>query len=54
VALAGFHDDVATLAAVAARRPAARDEFLPAKSKAAIAAVASFDSDYRLIDEHSR
>jgi len=39
VALAGFHDDVASLAAVAARRSAARDKLFPAKGHAAIAAV---------------
>jgi len=53
VALAGFHDDVSTLATIAARRPTARDEFLPPESEAAIAAVASFDSDYGLVDEHA-
>ena len=52
VALAGFHDDIATLAAVAAGRAAARDEFLPAEGEAAIAAVAGFDSDCGFIDEH--
>ena len=40
VAFAGFHDDVAALAAVAARRAAARDELLPAEGHAAVAAVA--------------
>jgi hypothetical protein len=53
VALAGFHDDVSALAAIAARRATARDELLPAKGKAAVAAVAGFDSDYGLVDEHS-
>jgi hypothetical protein len=52
VALAGFHDDVATLAAIAPRRAPTWDELLPAKRKAAVAAVASFDSDYGLIDKH--
>ena len=40
VALAGFHDDVAAFAAVAAGRSAARNEFLPAKGQATVAAVA--------------
>jgi hypothetical protein len=52
VALAGFHDDVSALAAIAAGWTTARDELLPAKGKAAVAAVACFDSDYGLIDEH--
>src|ERR1035438_857039 len=39
VALAGFHDDVAALATVAAGGTAARDKLLPAKGHAAIAAV---------------
>jgi hypothetical protein len=53
VAFAGFHDDVAALAAVTAGWPTARDELLPAKSKAAVAAIAGFDSDCGLVDEHS-
>jgi hypothetical protein len=53
VALAGFHDDIAALTTIAAGRAAARDELLPSKSKAAVAAVAGFDSDYGLVDEHS-
>src|SRR6266404_5047578 len=40
VALAGFHDDVATLAAISAGWPSARDKFLPAEGEAAIATVA--------------
>ena len=53
VALAGFHDDVAAFAAITARGAPARNELLPAKGQAAVAAVASFDSDYGLVDEHS-
>ncbi len=54
VALAGLHDDVAALAAVSARRAAARDVLLPAEGHAAVAAVARFDPDFRLVDEHNR
>ena len=52
VALAGFHDDVAALAAVAAGRAAAGDELLAAEGQAAVAAVAGFDSDCGFVDEH--
>ena len=52
MALAGFHHDVAALAAVAAGRSAARNELLPAERHAAVAAVAGFDSNFRFIDEH--
>ena len=52
VTLAGFHDDVATLAAVAAGGAAARDKFLAAKGQTAVAAVAGFDSDCGFVDEH--
>src|SRR5579864_829818 len=54
VALAGFHDDVAALAAVAPGGPAARDEFLASEGHAAVAAVAGGDSDFGFIDEHGR
>ncbi len=50
--LAGFHDHVSALAAVAARRSAARNIFLAAKGHAAIAAVAGLDPNFCLIDEH--
>src|SRR6185295_7609504 len=50
--LAGFHDDVAALTAVTTRGTATRDEFLPAEGHTAIAAVASFDPDSCLVDEH--
>jgi hypothetical protein len=52
VALAGFHDDVTTLAAIAAGGASAGDEFFAAESEAAVAAVAGFDSDCGFIDEH--
>ena len=52
VALAGFHDDVATLAAVTARGAAAGNELLPAKGETAVAAVAGFHSDCGFVDEH--
>ncbi len=54
VAFAGLHDDVAALAAIAARRSAARDKLLPAESHAAIAAVPGLDPNFCLVDEHSR
>src|ERR1700722_17403033 len=52
VALAGFHDDVATLTAVAAGRSAARNELLPPEGHAAIAPVPGLDSNFGLIDKH--
>ena len=54
VALAGFHEDVAALAAVAAGGSAARDKLLAAEGHAAIAAVAGLDSNFRFIDEHRK
>jgi hypothetical protein len=48
----GAHEDVATVAAVAAGGAAARDELFAAKGHAAIAAVAGFDSDVGFVDEH--
>jgi hypothetical protein len=53
MALARLHDDVAALAAIAARGAAARDVLLPAESHAAVAAVAGLDPDFCLVDEHS-
>ena len=52
MALAGFHNDVATVTAVAAGGPATRDKFLPPKGNATVAAVAGFDANFRFIDEH--
>ncbi len=52
VALAGFHDDVAALAAIAAGGPAARDKLLPAECHAAVAAVAGLYLDFCFVDEH--
>ena len=40
VALAGFHDHISALAAIATRRPAARNKLLAAEGHAAIAPVA--------------
>src|ERR1700730_2394634 len=53
VALAGFHDHVAAFATIAARRTAARDELLPTKGHAAVAAVSRLYLYFRLIDEHA-
>src|SRR5580692_3777000 len=52
VALAGFHDDIAALAAVAARRAAARNIFLATKGHATVAAVAGFHPNFSFVDEH--
>src|ERR1700736_3929172 len=52
VPLAGLHDDVAALAAVAARGSAPRYKLFPAKGHAAISAVAGLDSDFCFVDEH--
>ncbi len=43
--------DVAAAAAVAARRTAARDVFLPPEGHAAVAAVAGFNQDARLVEK---
>src|ERR1700691_399404 len=48
----GFDVDVAALAAISARRAAARDVLLPAKRDAAVAAVAGFDGDFCFIRKH--
>ena len=53
VALARFHPDVAALAAIAARRPAARHEFLPPERHAAVAAIPGLDSNFGFIDKHN-
>src|SRR5206468_1381176 len=50
--LAGFHNDVATLAAVSARGPSAGDKLLPPEGEASVAAVARFDSNFGFINEH--
>ena len=54
VALAGFHDDVAAVPAVAARGPAARHEFLATEGHAAVAAVAGLDSNFGFVNEHGK
>ena len=54
VALAGFHDDVAAFAAIAAGGSAARDKLLPPKGKAAVAAVTSFYADCGFVNKHRR
>src|SRR5258708_2781640 len=51
VALARFQNDVATTAAVAAGRAAARDKFLSAKGHASVTAVAAFDPDDRFVNK---
>jgi hypothetical protein len=47
----GDQVDVAAAAAVAARRTAARDVFLPPEGHAAVAAVAGFHQDARLVEK---
>src|SRR5581483_11121209 len=52
VALAGFHDHVATFAAVASGRTAAGDKLLPSEGETAIAAVPRLDPNFRFVDKH--
>src|SRR3954470_11590170 len=47
----GLEDDVASLAAVAAVRPAKLDELLAAKTHRAAAAIAAFQVDFALVEE---
>src|SRR5271167_2464760 len=54
VALAGLHDDVAAAPAVAARRTAARHEFLAPEGHAAVAPIARLHADSRFINEHGK
>ena len=53
MAFAGFHVDVAALAAIASGWSATWNVFFPPKSHAAIAAVASFNANFGFVDEHS-
>ena len=50
----GDQHDVAAAAAIAAARPAARDEFLTAEGQASVAAVARFYQNSRFVDEHGK
>ena len=52
VAEGGGHEDVAAVAAVAARGAAAGDELFAAEGHAAVAAVAGLDPDSCFINEH--
>ena len=52
VALARLHPDVAAPAAIASRRPAARNELLPPEGHAAVATVSSLHSNFGFIDKH--
>ena len=52
VALARFHPDVTAMTAIAARRPAPRNVFLPPERHAAVAAIASLNSNFGFIDKH--
>ncbi len=51
--LTGFHDNVAAMAAIAARRATARDKFLPAKGHTSIAAVAGLNANDCFINKHA-
>jgi hypothetical protein len=53
MSLTGFHDDVASPAAVASRGAAAGDKLLPAKSHASVATVAAFDPNDRFVNKHA-
>ena len=52
VPLAGFHDNVAALAPIAAGRAATRNKLLPPKSETAVAAVAGLYANCGFIDKH--
>ena len=52
VALARFHNHVATLAPIATGGPTARNVLLPAEGDAPVAAVARLDPNFRLVNEH--
>ena len=49
--LVGFEEDVAAVAAIAARRAAARHELLSAESHRARPAVAGLHANFRFVDE---
>jgi hypothetical protein len=53
VPFAGLHNDVATTAAVAARRASARYKLLPAKGHAAVPTVAALNPDDRFVNKHA-
>ena len=53
VLFAAAHQDVATMAAIAAAGTSARYKLFPAKGHAAIAAVPSLDSDSCFINKHA-
>jgi hypothetical protein len=54
VVLAGDQNDITAIAAIAAAGAAARNEFLAPERKNTVAAVAGFDVDYYLINEHGK
>jgi len=53
MAFAGFHNDVAAAAAVAAGGTAARNKLLPAKGHASVATVAGLNPNDRFINKHA-
>src|SRR5208283_4630937 len=52
--LARFHPDIAAAAAIAARRPASRNELLPPERHAAVAAISGLHPNFDFIDEHKK
>ena len=52
VVLAGFEDDAATGAAIAARGSAARYEFFAAKGDTPVASVAGLDINFGFVNKH--
>jgi hypothetical protein len=54
MALAGFHNDIATAPAVSTRWTSARNELLPTKGHAAVPTVSGLHSNFGFIDEHAR
>src|ERR1700722_4973556 len=52
VTLTRFHDDVATLAAIASGRTSARNKFLAPEGHAAVAAVSGLHSNFGFINKH--
>jgi len=54
VTLAGFHDDVATVSAVAAGGTAAGHKLLAPEGHATVAAAAGLDSNFGFVNEHGK
>ena len=52
VAFTRFHDYVAPFAAISARWTTSRNVLFPSESHATVSAIARFDSNFSLVDEH--